>query len=117
MPENDKSGVSITAEEAYKKYHEDGLTQTQIAEEAEVSQAYISQLISGYKQGKQKGRNDVKNNPEEYNLADAIGDSSTENPYTVLCPACGGETTPPDNPGQKACESCGKVLAWREDEI
>jgi endogenous inhibitor of DNA gyrase (YacG/DUF329 family) len=117
MPENDNSGVSITAEEAYKKYHQHGLTQTQIAEEADVSQAYISQLISGYKQGKQKGREDVKNNPDEYDLADAIGDDSTDNPYTVPCPACGGDTEPPNEPGKAPCDSCGKVLAWSEDEI
>jgi len=117
MPENDESGVSITAEQAYKKYHQEGLTQSQIAENAGVSQSYISQLISGFKKGQEKGRKEVKDNPGDYDLADAITDEATENPYTVPCPACGGNTEPPNEPGKKACDSCGKVLAWSEDEI
>lgn len=119
MPENE---VSITAKEAYDKYHNQGMTQAQIAEEAGVSQPYISRLISGYDKAKETGREeaieDVKSNPSEYDITDTINDEEPDDtPFEATCPECNENIPKPNTAGTHDCPECNSTLKWSESEI
>lgn len=117
--DNPTREVRISAQEAYSKYHDDGLTQTQIAEEAGVSQPYVSRLINGYKEGRETGREEVQENPGEFigNFDELTNDEETEDRHTSQCPKCGASIPTPASPGQEPCSECGAVLKWSEDEL
>jgi len=115
------NGAAITAKEAYEQYHDDGLTQTQIAERAGVTQSHISRLISGYDAGRSDGRTeakeDIQSDPQSHlDLDDLIEDDSSGNPRTK-CPACESMIPKPDTAGTHPCPKCETPLGWDEDEV
>lgn len=109
-------------ERIHKLYYDDDLTQSEIAEQFNVSQPavskWIKQIDNAKNKGREKGRQDVTDNPGEYNLTKETEDKETEDPYTeVLVPCCNSEIEPPQSAGKHECPNCGKTLDWDKDEI
>jgi predicted transcriptional regulator len=118
MPENDNSDVSVDAETAHKEYNQNGLKQSQIAEKYNVSQPYVSKLISGYETGKSKGKEEVSPGDfSEDSLRDALEDSADTDRYEHTCPKCKERIPSPNSPGEAPCPECGATLQWSQEEI
>lgn len=116
--ENAENGGSLTPEEAYRLNKQEGRTQKQIAENHDISQQRVSQLVNAYDSGREAGIDDVKSNPEAYDLTEALADEPDDNnPYESTCPACGGTIPTPATPGSHDCQECGTTLQWDESEI
>lgn len=106
----------------HKLYYEDDLTQNEIADKFDVSQPAVSkwirQLDEAKNEGKEKGRQEVTENPGDYDLTRETDDEETEDPYTeVMVPCCNSTIPTPDSAGKHDCPECGKTLDWNQDEI
>lgn len=120
----------LTAEKAYKEYNETGLSYQQIAEKYSTENESISHVTvrnrviafndgktAGKEEGKEEGINEVKSNPEEYNLKESLDDEETSNPYTENCPNCNNEMEKPNSPKVVTCETCGKQIKFTENDF
>lgn len=104
------------ARDWYDKYHEQGMTQAQIAEEADASQSTVSRVIAAYDTGKETGREKgVEEGKESVEptsfgrevLESALADKKAdEDEYD--CGNCGGSL----EYMTENCSSCGAVPNW-----
>ncbi len=110
----------LTAEKAYKHYHNDGLSYKQIAEkyssdDESISHTTVRNRVNSF----DEGVSTVTSNPEEYDLKSAIDDNEPEdNPFDkVEYPCCGERQETPNSPGKHSCPNCGVVLEWNKSEL
>lgn len=114
----------LTAEKAYKHYHDDGLSYQQIAdkyskEDTSISHVTVRNRVQSFKEGKSTGIEEVKNNPDNFDLKSDIQDEPDDNnPYeTFTCPNCGEKSPKPDTSGNHNTDCCGVVLNWDKSEL
>lgn len=104
------------AREWYNKYHDEGMTQAQIAEQYDASQSTVSRVIGAYDEGKEKGREKGVEEgresvePTEFGrevLESALADKK-ESDDEYSCGECGeGVEYMTEN-----CPSCGAGFNW-----
>lgn len=117
-PPEDRSGETLTPQEAHRLRDEVGLQNKSVAKMFGVSESRVSQLYNQYKEARDEGRESV--DPTDFEaeeLERAIEDKESESPYHTDCPHCGEGIPVPDSAGQHDCPECGVTLSWDESEI
>lgn len=104
------------AREWYEQYHEEGMTQAQIAEQHDASQSTVSRVINAFDTGKEKGREkgveEGKQSVEPTTfdrevLESALADKK-EDDDEYTCGECGSSVEYMD----ENCSSCGAGFNW-----
>lgn len=104
------------ARDWYEKYHEEGMTQAQIAEEADTSQSTVSRVINAYDTGKttgrekgvEEGKESVEPTSFEREVLEAALADKTEDADEYDCGNCGGSL----EYMEEECPKCGAVPNW-----
>lgn len=104
------------AREWHKMYHEQGMTQAQIAEEYDASQSTVSRVLNAYEDGKETGREKGKKegresvDPSDFDretLESALNDDKDDDDeYT--CSNCSASV----EYMEETCPECGAGFNW-----
>lgn len=113
--DNGENGSTVDPTEVVRAYTNSDKTQTEVAEQFDITQQHVSRLVNAYDTGKEEGMSEGYKRAAVDRMTD---DPEPEgDPYSTSCPNCGEGIPMPDEPGKHPCPECDATLNWSKVEL
>jgi len=104
---------TLTPQRAHELYNEKGLSNSQIGEKHDVSEATVYRRRQEYMEMQETVEEQVSSAMDEH----ITDDEPDDNPYEMAtCPACDSDMDRPTTAGEHDCPNCGATLQFADDE-